>query len=624
MSEGEEPGGAIYAPPKPAHSAPNGWTLWLGLTAILAWLLVAASLIFAAKRQDAAARLAQEHVLRYAIDQLRQGLVREVRDYAWWTDAWQAVTSGPDREWFASQFGRYAHEDLGLDLVFVFDRDLQTIVAESDGKPSQQGVAERLPDLAAQLAQTGGSAETGPKVASAFLRDAEGHPFVVAVSPILPEDPNIPLSQAQHFLLFGIRLERWLATTLAPTVDLPGLRWSPDPPTAEPALALHDALGRPTGWLTFTPAAPSDLLRLLTLPFVLLAGALFIVFALATAAAVRRALAAAALSQERFLEMATAMSDWLFETDTDGRLTYVSQEFSRWCPGRDPVARGEHLLELLEPVSERASEDLRSWLARRMPFRDVVARVRTDEGERRVRLAARPWYDRRRQFRGYHGAVSDVTESFRARAEAEYHARHEPFTGLANRKLLAERLDKLAARAAEGVRAAIFYIDLDGFKRINDGFGHDCGDAVLLACAERLRTCVRARDLVARVGGDEFVLVVEDLDREAAARLAERILRRLAEPVEAFGQRLEVGCSVGYALLPEDGDDPAELVRLADRALLAAKRSGRGRALPARAQDCATATSERAMRTPRAGPSAAFDAAPPPPEGPGPSVSAGA
>lgn len=623
MPDAGTPGGAIYARPKPEQHGDIGWTVWLGITALLALLLVVATLLHAANRQDAAARASEERVLRYALEQLRQSLLREVRDQAWWTEAWRNLVPDPDPAWVADQLGAYAHDDLGLDLVYVFDSDLRTRVAEIDGEPAGDGVGDRVPGVATLLSRTGGNPEEGPEVATAFLRDADGHPVLVAVSPILPDDPAIPVAGSPSFLLFGVRLDRWLATTVVPIVDLPGLRWSPEPPAEGPAIALPDAREHPTGWLVWEPATPGGLLRTLVAPPVLLAGALVLAFALATARAVRRALDAAAASQERFVDMATAMSDWLFETDAEGRIVYVSEGFRRWCPGRDPVAGREHLLDLCEPVSDRALDEVRSWLARRMPFRDLVARVRTPEGERRVRIAARPWQDAAGRFRGYHGAATDVTESFRARAEAEYHARHEPLTGLPNRRLMAERLEDVATRAIlEGARAAVFYVDLDGFKRVNDTLGHDAGDLVLLACAERLRACVRDSDLVARVGGDEFVLVVESVGPERARQLAQRIADHLSTPVEVAGRTAEVGCSVGVALLPEDSSDPEELVRLADRAMLAAKRAGRGRVVHIREIRRSTPTEPPPARIPEAGGEAGTGRERPP--APDPGASAGA
>ena len=166
--------------------------------------------------------------------------------------------------------------------------------------------------------------------------------------------------------------------------------------------------------------------------------------------------------------------------------------------------------------------------------------------------------------------------------EAETFARlatHDPLTGLANRFLLMEQLTKVRARAdREGGGAALFMLDLDGFKAVNDRLGHAAGDALLLRIAERLQGLCRAADTVARLGGDEFVLLLEDLAQaDSVAAMAERVLRVVAAPIFLQGEEVRVGVSIGIALYPADGGDPGVLLRHADLALYRAKAGGRSR-----------------------------------------------
>ncbi|WP_433306180.1 diguanylate cyclase [Actinoplanes sp. CA-030573] len=164
-----------------------------------------------------------------------------------------------------------------------------------------------------------------------------------------------------------------------------------------------------------------------------------------------------------------------------------------------------------------------------------------------------------------------VREQEGAQAQLAYQARHDPLTGLANRALLGEHLDR------EGP-AVLLYLDLDGFKAVNDAEGHDAGDAVLVAVADRLSRAVRAGDVVARLGGDEFVVACPGATVRDGIALAERILHDVAVPVPFHGALLSVGASIGIAVRePGPQSSPLGALRSADEAMYRAKRLGRGR-----------------------------------------------
>lgn len=160
---------------------------------------------------------------------------------------------------------------------------------------------------------------------------------------------------------------------------------------------------------------------------------------------------------------------------------------------------------------------------------------------------------------------------------SEERALHDPLTGLPNRLLLLDRMKRqLDPRRGEDARAAVFYLDLDGFKEVNDSAGHAAGDAVLVGVARRLREFCRAEDTVARLGGDEFVMVIETDDWRVAEARAETVLAALSSPYHHNGRSLDVGVSIGVAMAPEHGLDVAALLHKADAALYAAKQGGKG------------------------------------------------
>ncbi len=149
-------------------------------------------------------------------------------------------------------------------------------------------------------------------------------------------------------------------------------------------------------------------------------------------------------------------------------------------------------------------------------------------------------------------------------------------TGLANRTLVMERLDAALARAARtGLSVGVVYLDLDGFKRINDTLGHEAGDALLIACGQRLSSVLRAGDTAGRLGGDEFLVVAELVaDGDGLRELVRRIEQALAEPVLVAGREVEIGASLG-PVLSRPGEDGPTVVRRSDAAMFAAKRARR-------------------------------------------------
>ena len=178
--------------------------------------------------------------------------------------------------------------------------------------------------------------------------------------------------------------------------------------------------------------------------------------------------------------------------------------------------------------------------------------------------------------------VEDISDRRAAHARIQYLATHDEMTGLANRALFGEFLARaIARRHRPGRRFAVMFIDLDRFKVINDSLGHDSGDALLREIASRLQASLRSSDVVARFGlarfgGDEFVVLAEDVkDREAAAIVARHLLTAVLQPVQIKGQECRVTASIGIALCPDDAEDPEALLQHADLAMYHAKEEGK-------------------------------------------------
>ena len=173
--------------------------------------------------------------------------------------------------------------------------------------------------------------------------------------------------------------------------------------------------------------------------------------------------------------------------------------------------------------------------------------------------------------------ITDITERKRAAQEIVRLAHHDALTGLANRNLLHGRIDQAISRAKrQGEGFAVLCVDLDRFKTVNDTLGHSVGDELLRQLAERLNDCARDLDTVARVGGDEFVVLQANVNHmDEASTLAERIQQRVGEPYRVAGNHMTIGTSIGIALAPQDGMNVDQLLGNADLALYRAKASGR-------------------------------------------------
>src|SRR5262245_5339879 len=285
-------------------------------------------------------------------------------------------------------------------------------------------------------------------------------------------------------------------------------------------------------------------------------------------------------SESRFRSLTHLSSDFFWETDVQHRLTsivhgpnYGSAQIGRGVIGKQPWG------------VPSASPDQAGWSAHmavmnsNLPFRDFeFARVMPDGGTRYFSVSGEPRFDPAGAFLGYRGIGRDVTEIALARERIASLAYNDALTGLANRTSLAPALEQAIERTRRHrSKLAGVFMDLDGFKQVNDLHGHAAGDAFLIEVARRLRRSLRASDIVARLGGDEFFVVLEQMqDTAGVERVVSKLASEVLRPYELFGgAKARVSASLGVSIFPDDAGDAVTLMAHADKAMYAAKRAGK-------------------------------------------------
>ncbi|MEA2917663.1 MAG: hypothetical protein QOJ15_9744 [Bradyrhizobium sp.] len=246
---------------------------------------------------------------------------------------------------------------------------------------------------------------------------------------------------------------------------------------------------------------------------------------------------------------------------------------------RDRVGPGTPLAEIVDMRFEAGSfpamsrDEYLHWRTKVAISAEPTDSILELRNGRTFKIRHRPMPDG-----GWVATHEDITEQRRSEVKIEYMAHHDSLTDLANRVLLNERLEQaLGRRIHREQMVAVHHLDLDQFKAVNDTFGHPAGDKLLKTVADRLRGLVRDTDTIARMGGDEFVIVQAPItDPADATALAQRIIERMSEPYDLDGHQAVIGASIGIAVGPGDGLRPDRLLRNADLALYRAKGEGRG------------------------------------------------
>jgi diguanylate cyclase (GGDEF)-like protein/PAS domain S-box-containing protein len=511
-----------------------------------------------------------------------------IASYANWTTAYDHLNDKVDVQW------AYVEQNMGktlftidhYDAVFVIDGQ-RTKYATVRGLLVQDQATAYLSTSMATLVDEVQSQESLIEPISRYTL-FEGKPALLTAAAIVPNDERPAVDpKSTSVLIYVDQLNPEKLATLSADYGLHDLSLTADDVIVpgQPAVALTgtgysldsrlEQPGHQLLWSLLPPLGGALLiLALLT--------AYFFRYVLRTSGHVDASYTSLDLSnqaleasEERFRAVAEAASDWIWETDEQHCITYLSGRFSTVTGFSDQQWLGQNIGQLLNCETTPLS----LWL-NKLDEEQAVSHLRCSyrdqSGQQRVcRVSARP-IQRKGALLGFRGTASDITDEVAAHAQIQHLSMHDALTGLPNRNKLARYLEDALALKEQSTALTLLMIDLDNFKPINDSLGHPAGDAVLLEVAIRLRECTRDIDLVARLGGDEFVLVLHGMDSHAEIdRFCERLLDSLHQPIHYDHHTLHIGASIGVALSRRQGHVPEELIRCADIALYQAKSNGK-------------------------------------------------
>jgi diguanylate cyclase (GGDEF)-like protein/PAS domain S-box-containing protein len=284
-------------------------------------------------------------------------------------------------------------------------------------------------------------------------------------------------------------------------------------------------------------------------------------------------------SEQRFRQLVAMSSDWYWEQDEKFRFVAMTGDFTEKSGIALERILGKSRWDLVPslPDSEAGREHIATLHAHE-PFKNLEYRAVDDNGDERwFCINGQPMFDDNGRFTGYRGTGSDITARKITEQRVHHVAQHDVLTGLPNRSLLQDRLGQAVAYATRsGHPVWVMLIDLDRFKYVNDSMGHKAGDVLLMTVAARLRSSLRDTDTVARLSGDEFVVIVsQHEDQPLSDDIVQRVMDSVAQPVMLGAKEFFVTCSIGVAAYPSDGTPAESLIEHADIAMYRAKKLGR-------------------------------------------------
>lgn len=527
---------------------------------------------------------------RFYAESALQGLQKTQQaflvSYAFWQVGYDHLNGTVNRQWAYEEdnVGPTLYHNSGYEGVFVID-DGETDYAMLDGQLSDAPI-EHSTDAKGLILQQARLAAQRDQATSGFVMFRD-QPALFVAAVIRP--PSMPhhLPAPRSVMTFIRPLTPALLEPLGSSVGLEGFAVSPagDQPAERGYLPLAD-ISHGLSWQIHRPG--TELVGAVVPPLAVALAFILVMMSLLGRYAVRssarvdrsyRELAesrdALEISEERFKAVAEGASDWIWEADQQLKITYLSTRFEDVTGHPVQVWLGRSIRDLFECDTGRVAHWLQQLAVSsaagslRCQYHDSLAQLRI------CRISARAILHGG-EHEGFRGTSTDITDEVAAHAQIQHLAQHDALTGLPNRNKLFRFIEQ-TLQSGDDPQLAVLMLDLDNFKSINDSLGHSAGDAVLIEVATRLNGVTREADLVARLGADEFIVVLTQPGPPASLeRFCERLIQSLRVPLVLEGQEVRPSASMGLVLSRDYGSQPAELIKYADLALYSAKAAGKG------------------------------------------------
>ncbi|MEE4996634.1 EAL domain-containing protein [Pseudomonas alliivorans] len=557
----------------------------LGALSLVAFI----SLFYIAHQLNHSAALQSQHLVEKVWQSREKTLIANFKDYAFWGDAYKHLHINVDAEWAYTRnnLGASLYNDFQFEGVFAVDGHEQTVYSVVNGERVTLQLNDWLDSRQDQFIEQ--AREQGEGDVFTQIRQVDHVPVLLIAAPLTTGgDEQVQQTDSiQSILVLGYRLTPEKLREMGLQYGIQGLREAADAEDAARFPSLEIASGVLLRW---DPEQPGMKLVGGLLPVLLTCLATLILIARRVTRKTIRAAelmdrqfelithsrAALLSSEERFRNVAESASDWVWETDAELRITYLSERFIRVTGHASHPWTGRSLTQLLSCETQSLADWIR--LERPMDERAVLRCTHYSlQGAVRIsNIAARPIV-LDGQIKGYLGIASDITREVETQSRLFHLSQHDALTGLPNRTQMQAFLTRTFEQRTEpGSTVTMLNLDLDSFKPINDVFGHSAGDSVLREVAERLSQCLPPFGLLARQGGDEFLMVATSLaTEEDVERLCERLIRHIRRPFTINSQEVFIGLSIGIAVCPLHTHESQDLIRFSDLALYQAKKEGR-------------------------------------------------
>jgi diguanylate cyclase (GGDEF)-like protein/PAS domain S-box-containing protein len=553
----------------------------------LVFVLASYLLIYLAQDLNKTEELESAFYTNKAIQSFENSLATTLKDYAFWGDAYRNMHLHINTDWAYTKqnLGASLHQDFNIKALFLINSENHTVYAVIDGKMVKTDSNQWLKKPIFDILQNARSNVDKQEAITSFI-SLEGVPALIAAAALTPgTDPTVKVDKRiQSVLVFVKLLDNTLLEKLGNDYGVQKLRLVKSQ-TKHTVSELFLGSEGSAGTLQWTPEQPGHRLLQLGLPLIAIAALLvfimtWVILRRATSAAkaldathtnLKNSQTALVTSESRFRDVVEASSDWVWEINEDFQIIYLSDRFSDITGLVIKDWIGRNIDGLLISDSGKFSDSLKNQ-NEKLNTTIYCSCVDGSDQERITRISARNMGGI-----GFRGTATDVTKEVRAQQRIEYLSQHDVLTGLPNRSKLRDFLD-VSLKISLGLKKplALLTLDLDRFKPVNDLLGHSAGDIVLNEVSKRLAACIRHGDLVARVGGDEFVLVIANVESQKnIEELCERLIKTTEESINVDLQDVFVSASIGIAMAPHDAVNALELLRYADIALYEAKASGR-------------------------------------------------